>query len=129
MHPRTSLRVEGLAVSVAIGVGYFAILDGSVWLLMFVLLAPDVSMLGYLRGASFGATTYNLAHVYVGPIGLGGLGYVMAVPLAVELAAIWALHIGLDRALGYGLKHDSGFKDTHLSQPEPGTMNIDRAEA
>jgi hypothetical protein len=25
-------------------------------------------------------------------------------------------HIGLDRALGYGLKHESGFSDTHLGR-------------
>jgi len=25
-------------------------------------------------------------------------------------------HIGFDRALGYGLKYPSGFKDTHLGR-------------
>ncbi|MGQ7476239.1 DUF4260 family protein [Streptococcus suis] len=27
---------------------------------------------------------------------------------------IWLAHIGWDRAFGYGLKYESGFKHTHL---------------
>ncbi len=29
---------------------------------------------------------------------------------------IWIAHIGLDRALGYGLKYSTGFGDTHLGR-------------
>jgi hypothetical protein len=29
-------------------------------------------------------------------------------------ALIWLAHIGIDRALGYGLKYPTFFKDTHL---------------
>jgi hypothetical protein len=32
------------------------------------------------------------------------------------LALIWLAHIGVDRALGYGLKYPDGFKDTHLQR-------------
>jgi hypothetical protein len=32
------------------------------------------------------------------------------------VALIWLAHIGLDRALGYGLKYGSGFRDTHLGR-------------
>jgi hypothetical protein len=32
----------------------------------------------------------------------------------MALALILVAHIAADRALGYGLKHMSGFKDTHL---------------
>ena len=35
-------------------------------------------------------------------------------PLAFGLAAIWAAHIGFDRLLGYGLKLETGFEQTHL---------------
>lgn len=129
MHPRTYLRVEGLAVLVAASAAYFAVLDGPAWLFVVLLLAPDVSMLGYLGGPRLGAATYNLVHIYVGPLGLGGLGLVAVVPLAVELAPIWAVHIGLDRALGYGLKLESGFGDTHLSQPVPDLPTGEPAEA
>jgi hypothetical protein len=29
---------------------------------------------------------------------------------------IWVAHIGFDRLLGYGLKYETGFKDTHLGK-------------
>jgi hypothetical protein len=29
---------------------------------------------------------------------------------------IWIVRIGVDRALGYGRKYPSGFKDTHLQR-------------
>jgi hypothetical protein len=40
-------------------------------------------------------------------LGAGTLGAV---------AALWALHIGVDRALGYGLKYPTAFADTHLGR-------------
>ena len=36
---------------------------------------------------------------------------------ALALGLIWLAHIGFDRALGYGLKSASGFRDTHLGAP------------
>jgi hypothetical protein len=30
------------------------------------------------------------------------------------VAIVWFAHIGLDRALGYGLKYADGFQHTHL---------------
>ena len=36
--------------------------------------------------------------------------------LAMHLALIWSAHIGFDRALGYGLKYDTGFSFTHLGR-------------
>jgi hypothetical protein len=35
---------------------------------------------------------------------------------ALPLALIWLARIGMDRAVGYGLKYASGFKDTHLGR-------------
>jgi hypothetical protein len=32
------------------------------------------------------------------------------------LLLIWIAHIGLDRAIGYGLKYPTGFRDTHLGK-------------
>ena len=40
--------------------------------------------------------------------------------LSTPTADHWVGHIGADRLVGYGLKFESGFKDTHLStQPSP----------
>ena len=37
-------------------------------------------------------------------------------PVAFGLAAIWVAHIGFDRVLGYGLKFEAGFGETHLGR-------------
>jgi hypothetical protein len=114
VQPRLFLRVEGLAaLAAAIGV-YFA-LGGPVWLLVVLALVPDLSMLAYLAGPRVGSIGYNLVHTYTLPLVLGGVGYWVDVRLAVLVAAVWAGHIGADRLVGYGLKYESGFGDTHLS--------------
>jgi hypothetical protein len=87
------------------------------WLLLVVLaLAPDVGMVGYVRDTRFGAATYNLCHTYVAPLLVGAAGLVTSGLLLQALALIWVAHIGADRALGYGLKYPTTFKDTHLAR-------------
>jgi len=113
--PRRLLHLEGLAVLVGALALYFD--AGYGWLLLVVLLlAPDLSMVGYLGGPRAGALIYNLAHTCAGPIALGLVGVLGDVDLATQLALIWLAHIGLDRMLGYGLKYPTGFKDTHLGR-------------
>lgn len=34
----------------------------------------------------------------------------------LAIAIIWAAHIAFDRAVGYGLKYETGFNDTHLGR-------------
>ena len=116
--PNLILRAEGLAVLVA-SVWAYAALGSGWWLLAVLILAPDLSMLGYLGGARIGAALYNAAHTYVVPLALLALGQSGAVPLGTALGLIWAAHIGMDRVLGYGLKYPWGFKATHLSAAEP----------
>lgn len=119
MEPRTLLRLEGLtALGIALG-GYFT-LSGPVWLLLVLALAPDLSMIGYLGGPRLGSYSYNLAHTYTLPVLLGAVGYWGDIRIAILVALIWAGHIGADRLVGYGLKYETGFKETHLStQPAP----------
>lgn len=81
-----------------------------------LLLAPDVSLLGYLAGPRVGAVTYNLFHSYPLPAALGALGLLWGAPLAVAVALVWLAHIGIDRLVGYGLKYPTGSKDTHLGR-------------
>lgn len=119
MEPRTFLRVEGLAVLAMVLSAYFS-LDGPIWLLAVLALAPDLSMIGYFSGPRFGSLSYNIVHTYTLPLALGSLGIWADNRQALLVALIWAGHIGMDRLAGYGLKFESGFKDTHLStQPAP----------
>lgn len=90
---------------------------GGSWLIFALLiLAPDLSALGYLAGNKVGASTYNLFHNYLLPAMLALYGFFGANPLALQIALIWFAHIGADRLLGYGLKYPSAFKDTHLNR-------------
>lgn len=113
--PGLLLRIEGLAVGAAALALYFEG-DNRWWLLVVLILAPDLAMLGYAAGPRIGAAVYDLAHTYVGPLVLGAIGVLADVETCVALALIWAAHIGIDRALGYGLKYPTGFKDTHLQR-------------
>jgi hypothetical protein len=90
---------------------------GGPWLLAIpLLLVPDVSMIGYLRDPKLGAMTYNLAHNWAVGLIVLGLG-VTTGTLALTLAgAILIAHVGMDRALGYGLKLPTSFQDTHLGR-------------
>jgi len=113
--PRRLLHLEGLGVLGAALVLYFEAYYG--WLpLVILFLAPDLSMLGYLGGPAVGAFSYDLVHTYALPLGLGIVGVLGDSGTAVQLALIWAAHIGLDRPLGYGLKYPTAFKDTHLQR-------------
>lgn len=109
------LRAEGVAVAGA-AVGLYFHAGYPWWLLVALVLTPDLSMLGFLAGSTIGAVTYNTAHTYAIPVVLGAVGVIVGADLAAELALIWFVHIGVDRAIGYGLKYPSGFKDTHLQR-------------
>jgi Domain of unknown function (DUF4260) len=113
LRPATLLRVEGVAL-LALSVLLYWVNGGS-WLLFGVLLlAPDLSMLGYLAGPKVGAAIYNAFHTYAMPAVVGALGMIFASPVAMAVALIWFAHIGVDRTVGYGLKYPTSFKDTHL---------------
>ena len=61
-----------------------------------------------------GAVAYNPAHPYAGPGVLLVAALLAGLPTLTLASLVWAAHIGFDRALGYGLKHATGFHDTHL---------------
>ncbi len=115
MKPSILLRLEGLLVFIAALIGYTR-LDGSWILFALLILAPDVSMLGYLKGVKLGAFTYNAAHTYILPAILFVVSYFAGFDLGLALAIIWIAHIGIDRCLGFGLKYPTEFKDTHLQR-------------
>jgi len=107
------LRLEGLALFIGMTLLY-GIWDGSWWVYVILFLVPDISFAAYLAGPKFGALVYNAAHSYLGPMALMTTGFASGEPLTLSIAMIWLAHIGIDRALGFGLKLPSGFKHTHL---------------
>jgi hypothetical protein len=113
--PAVLLRLEGVAV---LGASIALYADGGwSWLAyVLLLLAPDLSMLGYFAGPRAGALVYDLVHFSALPVALGTAGVVVDSGLPVQLALIWLGHIGMDHALGYGLKYPTAFGDTHLQR-------------
>jgi hypothetical protein len=109
------LRLEWLAVFAASLVAYGLLHFSWLWFVVLIL-APDLSMLGYLAGPRVGAFCYNLVHTLLAPAVLALIGWWLGPLWLTALALILLAHIAIDRALGYGLKHASGFKDTHLGR-------------
>ena len=103
---RTLLRLEGLALLLAALIAY-AKLSGDWLLFAQAFLAPDLAIAAYLFGPRIGAGAYNASHATLGPLALASFGQLAP-------AAIWLAHIGFDRALGFGLKYQAGFRHTHL---------------
>ena len=113
--PRLLLHAEGAVAFAAATLLYFHA-DHPWWLFLVLILAPDLSMLGYLAGPRVGATTYDAVHTYAVPVALAATGVVADVDALTAVSLIWIAHIGVDRAVGYGLKYQTGFKDTHLQR-------------
>jgi hypothetical protein len=113
--PSVLLRLEGAAL-LAVALFLYA-RSGASWVVFaLLLLVPDVGMTGYLRGDRVGAVLYDVFHTSVLPAGLAVIGVIAESSGAVAVALIWLAHIGMDRALGFGLKYPTGFRDTHLNR-------------
>jgi hypothetical protein len=111
--PRWLLHLEG-AMILALSIYFYAAGHYRWWLFAALLLMPDLFMLGYLKNAIWGSAVYNAVHTLTGPLLLVAGAYLFTKPAGISYALIWFAHIGMDRALGYGLKYPTLFKDTHL---------------
>ena len=112
---RIILRAEEVATFVA-GIVIWLANGGHPLLLVPALLVPDLSAIGYLRGPVIGSITYNAVHHLVLALALLGLGWWLGLGWLVLAGAVVLAHVGMDRALGYGLKLPTDFRDTHLGR-------------
>lgn len=120
---KTLLKLEELAEAL-LALAIFNHLPYAWWVLPATFLLPDVSMIGYLAGPRVGAFCYNLAHHKAMAVAVGLAGWGLGQPGLLLLGTVLLFHSAFDRLLGYGLKHATGFHDTHLgrvgkTQPEP----------
>jgi hypothetical protein len=111
--PALLLRLEG-GLLFAVSIAWYHETHASWMLFAVLLLAPDLSMAGYVANAKIGATIYNAVHTLTGPLLLLAYALLTAHAALVPYGLIWATHIGADRILGFGLKYPTQFKDTHL---------------
>jgi hypothetical protein len=119
-NPELVQRLEGgLIIALSI-VAVLVLAPGWWWVPLATFLLFDLSQLGYLRSPRVGAAAYNAVHTYVWPAILAGVAIIAWSPAPVVglwsmLAAIsWAVHVAVDRTLGYGLKRPDAFTHTHL---------------
>ena len=106
------LRIECFLVLI-ITIYAFYQLEGSWWTFAAVMVGVDLFLLGYVVNNHVGGLVYNIGHSYILPrlILLTGLfGGMHGLTL---FALAWNAHISMDRAFGYGLKHET-FRLTHL---------------
>ena len=115
--PRSLLHLEGAAVLALATAAFFAF-GHPWWLFLLLLLAPDLSLLGYLAGPRVGAVAYNAVHTMLGPLALLGAGWWLGsgASTVVAVALVWLAHIGMDRMVGYGLKYPDSAKRNHLTE-------------
>ncbi len=114
-RPNLLLRAEGAIVFGASLLLYGEL--GANWILFVLLvLAPDLSMLGYLMGVRFGTALYNLVHALVVPLLLIAFAVFFKQLWLIPYGLIWTAHIGVDRLLGFGLKYPTRFHDTHFQR-------------
>lgn len=109
------LRLEAVALFVAGVIAYLQLNGHPLWLLP-LLLVPDLSMVGYVRGPGLGAITYNLVHNLAIALLLLAVGWFAAIAPMALAGALLIAHVGMDRTLGYGLKLPTDFRDTHLGR-------------
>jgi hypothetical protein len=112
---RPLLRLEGLAILVAGLIAYDRLGGDWLWLVP-ALLLPDLSAIGYLAGPSVGSLVYNLVHNWALGLAVLGAGLLWAIPWVALAGVVLTAHVGMDRLAGYGLKHPSGFRDTHMQR-------------
>jgi hypothetical protein len=97
-------------------IALFSQLDYSWWYFPACLLLPDFSMIGYFFGSRTGALIYNFFHHKLIAIVVMVIGYWYHNSVLVLIGIILLAHSSMDRILGYGLKYNDSFKNTHLGQ-------------
>lgn len=115
MNISHTLKLEELGMFL-LGVYFFSTLSYDWWIFAALFFAPDLGMLGYLAGNKWGAFTYNLFHHKGLAIGLGLLGFAIGITWLELIGCALFSHAAFDRVLGYGLKYEKGFQDTHLGR-------------
>ena len=110
---KTTLKIEELFMFL-LGIYLFTKLDYSWWWYIGLILAPDLSMLGYLINPKLGAISYNLFHHKGIAILLYFIGIYFGNSYFQLIGIILFSHASMDRIFGYGLKYFDSFSNTHL---------------
>jgi len=94
----------------------FTLLPYPWWVYPLLLFIPDISILGYMINPVAGSYLYNFIHHRGIALVLYVCGLVLSRPLPALFGLMLFAHSSLDRMFGYGLRHPTGFRDTHLGR-------------
>jgi hypothetical protein len=107
-HLAAALLVAAIAAVIAHGSGW--------WIFTAFIVAPDLAvLLGMSSGLEKGRLhpraipLYNALHSLIGPA-LLALAAIALGPGALIGALAWALHVTIDRSVGYGMRTRDGFQ-------------------
>ena len=92
----------------------FSKMEFAWWWFPALILAPDISMIGYLINPKAGALCYNIAHHKGVALIIFALGFYLSNSHLQLAGIILFAHSSMDRILGYGLKYNDNFHNTHL---------------
>ncbi|HET9823920.1 MAG TPA: DUF4260 domain-containing protein [Chitinophagaceae bacterium] len=107
------LRLEEVAMF-ALCIYALTLFHVSWWVYLLLLIAPDISMVGYAAGNKVGAFSYDLFHHKGIAIAIFLTGFILKNEWMQIIGIVLLGHSSMDRTLGYGLKLKDGFKSTHL---------------
>ncbi|EIT87366.1 hypothetical protein A374_00290 [Fictibacillus macauensis ZFHKF-1] len=109
------IRIEN-GMAFALSFVLYVRMDYPLWLFFVLLLAPDLTMIGYAMNQKTGARMYNVGHSFILPF-LFVVCYVFfSNDYLLIIAIIWIAHICMDRLFGFGLKYKDSFKSTHIQK-------------
>ena len=112
---KTVIKLEELGLFL-FGVFLFSQMNFAWWWFLVLILAPDLSMIGYAFGTKVGAFLYNFFHHRAIVVLCYMLGFYFGIDWLELSGIILFSHSSMDRLFGYGLKYESGFKFTHLGE-------------
>ncbi|MFI2741301.1 DUF4260 domain-containing protein [Zhouia sp. PK063] len=104
------------AFMLALGIIAFSTLNISWWWFAGLFLAPDIGMIGYMINTKVGAYGYNIFHNKAIAIAFFITGIYTNHLIMQFVGILLFSHSSFDRMFGFGLKYNSGFKDTHLGK-------------
>lgn len=110
-----SLQIEEAAIT-ALAIFFLTkhSLGLSIWLWIPLFFAPDISMLGYAVNTHVGAWVYNLFHHRAIILLVIVAGYLLHNEITIAAGILLFAHSSFDRMLGFGLKYNDSFTNTHL---------------
>jgi len=110
------ISAEYLIAAILVAIFYIYVGNFAWYWLPILFLLFDISAVGYLFNNRVGALLYNIGHSLIGPGILAGIYILTDSRALLFITLLWLFHIFVDRALGYGLKHVTGFHHTHLGK-------------